>query len=48
MGVWGVTTEKNTELIAARVPTGPKSTDRAIRGENRPSDAHFGLPEAHG
>ena len=24
MGVWGVTTEKNTELIAARVPTGPK------------------------
>ena len=30
MGVGGVTTENNTELIAARVPTGPKSTDRAI------------------
>ena len=30
MGVWGVTTENNTELIAARVPTGPKIENRAI------------------
>ena len=35
MGVWGVTTENNTELIAARVPTSPKSKkDLLLAGIN--------------
>ena len=47
MGVWGVTTEKNTELIAARVPTGPKIKNRAIGAKIGRPTPHFGLPGVH-
>ena len=48
MKVWDVTTENNTELIAARVPTGPKiENPRPGAKIGRPTHI-FGLPEGHG
>ena len=47
MKVWDVTTENNTELIAARVPTGPKiENPRPGAKIGRPTHI-FGLPEGH-